>query len=339
MRPPALALLDLLNGYRVTQALYAAARLGIADRLADGPQTSDDLARATGAHAGALRRLLRALASFGVFAEAVDGGFALTEVGALLRSDVPGSLRAGVVFYGERRHWKAWARFTDVVTTGQTVWGPRAAQAFFEMNANDPEGAAIFNAAMASLTSAFDAAVVAAYDFSRLRTLVDVGGGQGALLASIVRANPGLRGILFDIPPVIEGARARVAAVGLGGRIELVAGDVFAAVPPGGDAYLLKWIIHDWDDAHALAILRTCRRAVGNDGLLLLVERIVPERIDRSADTQSTVLADLNMLVLTGGRERTAAEYGALLRGAGFTLARIVPTETSLSVIEATGAV
>lgn len=338
MRAPALTLMDLLTGYRVTQALYVAARLGVADRLADGPQGSEELARATGAHAGALRRLLRALVSFGVFAEEADGRFALTEIGTLLRDQVPGSLRAGVIFYGDQRHWNAWAQLERCVTSGETVWGPRAATAFFEMNAKDPEGAAIFNAAMTSFTSAYDAAVVAAYDFSRFRTLADVGGGHGALISSILRANPGLRGTLFDIPPVIEGAKPRVTAGGLGDRLELVAGDVFAAVPPGRDAYMLKWIIHDWDDEHSTTILRSCHRAMGPDGRLLLVERIVPERIDGGADTQSTVLADLNMLVLAGGHERTAAEYQALLGAAGFALARIVPTATTLSVIEATRA-
>jgi len=338
MRAPALTLLDLLNGYRVTQALYVAARLGIADRLASGPKSSDELARATGANASALRRLLRALVSFGVFAEETGGRFAPTEIGALLRDDVPGSLRAGVIFYGDQRHWQAWAKLEQSVTTGETVWGPRAATAFFEMNTKDPEGAAIFNAAMTSLTSAFDAAVVAAYDFSRFGTLVDVGGGQGALISSILNANPGLRGILFDIPPVIEGARKRMAGSGLAARCELVAGDVFASVPSGGDAYLLKWIIHDWDDEQSLAILRNCQGAMAPNGRLLLVERVVPERIDPGADTQSILLADLQMLVLTGGHERTAVEYRTLLAGAGLALARIVPTETPMSVIEATRA-
>jgi len=336
MRAPALTLMDLLTGYRVTQALYVAARLRIADRLAEGPRGSEELARMTGAHAGALHRLLRALVSFGVLAEEADGRFALTEVGALLRDEVPGSLRAGVIFYGDQRHWNAWAKLEQSVISGETVWGPRAAHAFFEMNTKDPEGAAIFNAAMTSFTSAFDAAVVAAYDFSRPRMLVDVGGGQGALISSILRANPGLRGILFDIPPVIDGARRRLVAGGLGDRLELVAGDVFASVPPGGDAYLLKWIIHDWDDEQSLTLLRNCHRAMAPGARLLLVERVVPERIDPSVDTQSMLLADLNMLVLTGGHERTAAEYRTLLGGAGFALARIVPTATPLSVIEAT---
>lgn len=336
MRTPALTLLDLLNGYRVTQVLYVAALLGIADLLAGGPRGSDELARTTGADAGALRRLLRALVCIGVFAEEGDGRFALTEVGTLLRDKVPGSLRAGVIFYGDVRHWGAWAKLEQCVRSGETVWGPRGASAFFEMSARDPEGAAIFNAAMTSFTSAFDAAVVAAYDFSRFRTLVDVGGGQGALISSILVANPGLRGILFDIAPVIDSARARLVDGELAARCELIAGDVFTAVPSGGDAYLLKWIIHDWDDEHSLAIIRNCHHAMPGDGRLLLVERIVPERIDESADTQSIVLTDLNMLVLTGGQERTAAEYRTLLGNAGFALARIVPTTTPLSVIEAT---
>jgi hypothetical protein len=338
MSTPALTLLDLLNGYRVTQALYVAARLGIADRLAGGPQGSEELARATRADARALFRLLRALVSLGVLAEETNGRLALNEVGALLRSDVPGSLRAGVIFYGDQRHWKAWSQFERCVATGETVWGPRAASAFFEMNSQDPEGAAIFNAAMTSFTSAFDAAVVAGYDFSPLRTLVDVGGGQGALITSILRANPGLRGILFDIPPVIEGAKARIAAAGLADRCALVGGDCFASVPAGGDAYLLKWVIHDWNDERSLTILRSCRSAMAPDGRLLLVERVVPERIDRSAATQSILLADLNMLVLTGGHERTAGEYRRLLEGAGFAPGRIVPTATPLAIIEATPA-
>jgi hypothetical protein len=274
--------------------------------------------------------------SFRLFTEEKDGRFTLTDTGALLRDGVPGSLRAGVLFYGDPRHWKAWAKLEESVRSGKTVWGPRGPQAFFEMNAKDPEGAAIFNAAMTSFTSAFDAAVVTAYDFSRLGVLVDVGGGHGALISSILRANPSLRGILFDIPPVIAGAEARIATAGLADRLKAVAGDVFTSVPAGGDAYILKWVIHDWDDEHGLTILRNCHRAMTEDARLLLIERVVPEPIDLTPETQSTLLADLNMLLLTGGHERTAAEYRALLRAAGFSLARILPATTRLSVIEAT---
>ena len=338
MATPAATLLHLMTGYRAMQALYVAARLGIADLLKDGARGSEELARATGADARALHRLLRALASLGVFAEDADGRFAPSELGALLRSDVPGSLRAAAIFFGDERNWHAWGKLERSVMSGEPVRGPRGTQVFLEESARDPEGAALFNAAMTSLTSAFDAAVTAAYDFSRLGTLVDVGGGQGALISSILAANPALRGILFDIPPVIESARGRIAEAGLAGRCELVAGDFFASVPAGGDAYVLKWVIHDWDDEHSVAILGSCRRAMARDGRLLLVERVVPERVDQSADTQGIVLGDLNMLLWTGGRERTAAEYRALLASGGFTLARIVPTATQLSIIEGTRA-
>ena len=334
MATPAATLLHLMTGYRAMQALYVAARLGIADLLKDGARGSEELARATGADARALHRLLRALASLGVFGEDADGRFAPSELGALLRSDVPGSLRAAAIFFGDERNWHAWGKLERSVMSGEPVRGPRGTQVFLEESARDPEGAALFNAAMTSLTSAFDAAVTAAYDFSRLGTLADVGGGQGALISGILAANPTLRGILFDIPPVIESARGRIVEAGLAGRCELVAGDFFASVPAGGDAYVLKWVIHDWDDEHSVAILGSCRRAMARDGRLLLVERVVPERVDQSADTQGIVLGDLNMLLWTGGRERTAAEYRALLASGGFTLARIVPTATQLSIIE-----
>src|SRR5439155_447742 len=207
MATPAATLLHLMTGYRAMQALYVAARLGIADLLKDGARGSEELARGTGADARALHRLLRALASLGVFGEDADGRFTPSEHGALLRSDVPGSLRAAAIFFGDERNWHAWGKLERSVMSGEPVRGPRGTQAFFEEDARDPEGAALFNAAMTSLTSAFDAAVTAAYDFSRLGTLVDVGGGQGALISAILAANPALRGILFDIPPVIESAR------------------------------------------------------------------------------------------------------------------------------------
>ena len=234
MPTPATTLLHLMTGYRAMQALYVAARLGLADLLQDGARGSEELARATGADARALRRLLRALVSLGVFAEDADGRFAPSELGALLRSDVPGSLRAAAIFFGDERNWHAWGKLERSVMSGEPVRGPRGTQVFLEESARDPEGAALFNAAMTSLTSAFDAAVTAAYDFSRLGTLVDVGGGQGALISSILAANPALRGILFDIPPVIENARGRIAEAGLAGRCELVAGDFFARLTTFG---------------------------------------------------------------------------------------------------------
>jgi hypothetical protein len=327
-------LLQMMNGYRVMQALYAAAALGLADLLAEGPRHSDDLAQAAAAHPPSLRRLLRALASLEVVAETTGGRFALTPLGACLRSGVPGSLRAAAIFFGDKRHWSAWGKLVDSVRTGETVWGPRSGQAFFEMAARDPQGAAIFNDAMTSMTGVLNAAVVDAYDFSGIGVLVDVGGGHGALLCGILAANPDLRGIVFDIAPVIEGTRARIAAAGLGGRCEAVAGDCFRSVPRG-DAYILKAIIHDWTDELSIAILANCRRAMAAGGRLLLAERVVPERIDATPETQGAVLGDLNMLLLSGGCERTEDEYRVLLSAAGLRLARVVPTASPLSLIEA----
>lgn len=333
--PPSTRLLEMLDGYRVVQALYVAAELGIPDLLKDGPKHSDDLARATATHPRSLRRLLRALASLDVLEEIDGGRFTLTPIGDQLRADVPDSLRAAVVFYGGRRHWTAWAGLLESVKSGATTFGARSPTAFFEMAARDPAGATIFNEAMAALTGPVNVAVIAAYDFSGIGTLVDVGGGYGALLTGILAANPELRGILFDIPPVADSARSRIEAAGLAHRCEVVGGDAFAAVPTGGDAYILKWVIHDWNDELSGTILTNCRKAMRDGGKLLLVERVVSQRAEPSAGAATKFLADLNMLLLTGGCERTEDEYRALLAAAGFQLTRIVPTSTPNSVIEA----
>ncbi len=335
---PSTKLLEMLDGYRVVQALYVAAQLGIADLLKDGPKHSEELARTTGAHARSLHRLLRALASLDVLEERHDGRFTLTPVGDYLRSDVPGSLRAAVIFYGGRRHWTAWGQLLDSVKSGSTAFGAPSPSAFLEMAARDPESARIFNEAMAALTGPVNASVIAAYDFSSTGTLVDVGGGYGALLGGILVANPRLRGVLFDIPPVIEGARHRIAAAGLAGRCELIAGNAFEAIPGGGDAYILKWILHDWNDELSITILTNCRAAMRDDGKLLLVERVVPQRAEPTPDAANRFLSDLNMLLLSGGCERTEDEYRVLLAAAGFDLRRIVHTTTPHWVIEATPA-
>jgi hypothetical protein len=324
---------ELMTGYRVSQALYVAAKLGIADLLAAGPRSAEDLAHTAGAHPASLHRLLRALVSVDVFAEDDDGRFALAEVGECLRTDAPDSQRATAIFYGDHRHWETWGKLLHSVQTGETGRGTHAVD-FAALAREDPEGAAIFNDAMTALTRTVDAAVASAYDFSRIRTLIDVAGGHGGLLTSLLRAHPHLRGVLFDIPPVIEGARARVEGTGVASRVELVAGSFFESVPAGGDAYLLKWIIHDWDDERSVTILTNCRRAMGADGTLLLVERIVPARVQQTATHQSILFADLNMLALTGGRERSEAEYRSLLGAAGFRLARIIPTASPMCIIE-----
>jgi len=323
----------MLHGYRAVQVLYAAAVLGIPDQLRAGPRGSDELSAASAAHAPSLRRLLRALASLGVLVEAEDNRFALTPMGELLCSDVPGSLRAAVLLYGGRRQWTAWAQLFESVKTGKTAFPLRSADKFAEMAARDPAGAAVFNEAMEALTGPVQASVTAAYDFSQARTVVDVGGGYGSLLASILTANPTLRGVLFEIAPVIEAARGRLAAARLSERCDLVAGDAFDAVPAGGDIYVIKWVLHDWDDELSIRILANCRRAMQADARLLIVERVLPARA--AADAASAFLSDLNMLLLSGGVERTEPEYRALLAAAGFALRRVVPIAAPHHLLEA----
>ena len=329
--PPTVALIQKLTSSFVAQAISVVAKLGTADALADGPQGVDALAAAANAHAPSLYRVLRALASVGVFAEDADGRFCLTPLAEPLRSDAPGSVRAFAIMLGEEWSWRPWGRLLDSVRTGHAAFEHTYGTGIFAYLAEQPEASAIFDAAMTGRTGPDDDAVVAASDFSAFRTVVDVGGGRGSLLASILRAHPDVRGILFDQAHVIAGARQYLNAAGLGERCETVAGDFFDSVVAGGDAYVLKQVIHDWDDERARRILEQCRRAMPATGRLLVVERVIPPGNDPSFGK----LTDLAMLVWTGGKERTEADYRALLAAAGFALTRVVPTPSPLSVVEA----
>lgn len=331
--PPPAVLYQLATGHYVSHAIYAAAKLGIADLLGTGPQRCDDLAKATGTHAPALRRVLRLLASAGVFAETEDGRFELTPVGSCLQSG-PGSFRPVALLFTSPGVRAAWGDLLHSVRTGEPALNHVFGMGSFEYFAQHPEEAAVFDEAMGAFTAMVAIAVAAAYDFSRFGTIIDVGGGEGALLAGILRANPALRGVVFDMPRVAEGANETIAAAGLGDRCEFVGGDFFEAVPGGGDAYILKHVIHDWDDARAVRILRNCRRAMKAEGKLLIVEGVYPERIDQSVVSRGAAANDVNMLVCTGGRQRAEAEFRALFDAAGFELTRIVPTQAMSSVIE-----
>lgn len=336
--PPATALLRVATGYQASQALFVAARLGLADLLGDGPRPVEDLAAAAGAHAASLRRLLRALAAFGVFREGEDGRFALAPLGEHLRAGAPGSVRPLVLMYGHADFLRTWGELEHCVRTGETaaklLFGADNA---FARYAADPDLGAAFNAGMTVLSAIVADAVVAAYDFSDLSPVVDVGGGQGRLIAAVLRANPSLHGVLFDLPYVVEGAGPVLAEAGVADRCEAVGGDMFEAVPAGGALYLLKSVVHDWDDGRATAVLAQCRRAMAGrrEARLLLVERVLPNRIEPAPVVQSQALSDLNMLVRTGGRERTEGEFDALLDVAGLRLLRVIPTETPVSLIEA----
>ena len=329
--PPAAALFQMLSGFWLTQAIHVAATLGVADHLADEPRKVEDLAPQVGADEGALYRLLRALASVGIFTEVESRRFALTPMAECLRSDVPGSVRALARLVGTQAWWQAWGELSHSVRTGKTAFEHvHGAPAFKYLEAH-PDLGQMFQDAMTGFVSQTCAAVTAAYDFTTLATVVDVGGGHGALMSSILQASPKTTGIVFDLPHVVEGAKGTLAALGLTPRCECVGGDFFVAVPPGADAYVLTSIIHDWDDERSTVILRNCRNAMSSSGKVLLVEMVIPP-----GDTPFVgKLLDLEMLAVPGGRERTADEYRALLSTAGLQLSRIVPTEAPSSIIEA----
>lgn len=332
--PPQVLLYQLATAHYVSHALRVVAALGIADHLKDGPRLATELARATGTHPASLNRVLRLLANAGVFDEQEDGAFRLTPIGECLRTDVPGSAHAMVKLFAGPRILDNWKDLEYCVQTGQPAPRKRGIVDHFSDPNRDPDEAAAFDAAMADLTRMTAVAVAAAYDFSRFHTLIDVGGGNGTLLIGILGANPGLRGVVFDLPSVATRAARRISESGIGDRCQVASGDFFKEVPAGGDAYILKHVIHDWDDEHALTILRNCRRSMGPGGRLLIVEGIYPRRIDRSPASRGAAANDVNMLVNTGGRQRSEAEFRALYEAAGLTLTRIVLTEARVSVIE-----
>ncbi|MDA2931195.1 acetylserotonin O-methyltransferase, partial [Acidobacteria bacterium AH-259-O06] len=316
-------LLKMLTGKWVSQAISVAASLGVADCLAEGPVAAEKIAEQTKANPDALYRLLRALASVGVFTETSDRAFANTALSKLLRDGVQGSQRGMARFIGMESTWDPWGRLEHSVRTGDAAF-----KHFYGMNPFDyfgehPDQGAIFNDAMTGFSAFTARAVAEAYDFLGIGTLVDIGGGHGALLAAILEANPDLRGILFDLPEVIEGAEEQLGGNPSGERIEIRAGSFFDGVPGGGGAYIMKHIIHDWDDERSVQILSNCRKALAAGGKVLVVDHVVVD----GPEADLAKLLDLEMLVMApGGRERTAAEFAALFEKSGLHLERILPT-------------
>jgi hypothetical protein len=331
---PSVALRRLVNGYQVTQAIHVAAVLGIADLLAAGPRSSDDLAAATNTHPGTLYRLLRALAGAGVFHEEGDRSFALTELGVCLRSDAPEPIGGWAAFVGEAYHWQAWSGLLHSVRTGENAFQHVHGTDPWTFRVRHPELGAGFDRAMTDLSRQLSAALLAAYDFGRFGQIVDVGGGNGAFLASILAKHPHLHGVLCDQPHVVSGAKPVLAAAGVADRCEVVGGSFFDAVPAGGDAYILKAILHDWEDAPCIQILQTCRRAMATGTVLLVVERDLG-RSNRDPDAK---FSDLNMLVGPMGRERAPEEYAALFAAAGFRFVRFAPSAVDTGVYEGVAA-
>lgn len=322
-------LVDIASGYMKTQALYVATKLGIADHLSGGPQSSDALAQAVGVHPKALYRLLRALESLSLFREPEPGVFALTPLGEHLRKDAPSGFRTQILLTDEIL-WRLWGNLAYTITTGQSAAQHVLGMSSFDYRQQHPEKAAAFNTAMTHRMSALASAVAAAYDFSPFHTITDIGGGHGTLLATILRAAPQAHGVVFDLPMTVEGARQYMVQRGLGERCTCVGGDFFTEVP-GGEALILSAVISDWDDEKSVHILTNCRRAIAPGGRLLLVERrLVPEE-----PASPMAFLDLMMLVVGGGTGRSEVEYRRLLAEAGFELIQVVSTKTDVSIFEA----
>jgi hypothetical protein len=313
---------DLVYAFMPAQILGVAARLRIADTLAEAPRTITELAAATDTHLPALRRLMRALTCIGVVAEPEADLFELAPGGQQLRADVPDSVRAAVLLFTSDEVWRSWGQLEYSVRTGKIAWDHVVGTSVFEFMDQHPDQSATFSAAMADRTRIVSPRIVSRYDFSRFDTVVDVGGGDGALISTVLAATPGLRGILFDRPAGVAGAADTLREAGASDRCDVVTGDFFVEVPAGADAYLLKTVLHNWDDDQCVAILRNCRKAIRDDGKLLVIERTLPPRIE-SPGAGRVVFMDLNMLVNTQGRERTEAEFRSLYTAAGFE-----PTET-----------
>jgi hypothetical protein len=330
---PSLDAWRLVNGFRSYQMVVAACRLRIPDLVVAAPQTADALAAATGTHAPSLRRMLRGLTALSFFKELPDARFASTALSDTFRSDKPG-LRDLTIMLDEEGY-EAWGELMYTLRTGKPAYEHLYGKSHFDLLGENPEKAAHFNAAMVEMSTRTAQAFVAAYDFGGARTVVDVGGGNGALLLGVLRAHPQMQGILFDLAQGLAGAEEKLVAAGVADRVTIQEGSFFETVPSGGDLYLLKSIVHDWDDERALAVLQSCRRAMNVEARLILLERKLPERIQNPDDAWLAVMGDMHMMVVLGGKERTTNEYRELLARAGLTMTREIPTKSDFAAIEA----
>ena len=327
---PVVVLRELLNGMRVLQLIYVAAKLGIADLLKDGSKSADELASKVGAHPRALYRVLRALSGIGIFAEVGDRQFELTVLGELLQDQVPGSQRATAINNGEEGDWKPWGDLLNCVKTGDTPFNHVFGMDLWEYRTRNPEVGTIFNKMMSARTEQHANAVVEAYDFSGVNRVVDLAGGRGALIAAILKKYPDVPGVLTDLPAVANEAKAFIESEGLEDRCEIISGDYFESVPSGGDIYILKSTIIDEEDNGVITILKNCHRAMGNHARLLIVDRIMPPH----GSPSPAIVFDIQMMVTHGGQQRTEEEHRVLFEKAEFKLSRVLLTRSELSIIE-----
>ncbi|HKV86690.1 MAG TPA: methyltransferase [Candidatus Dormibacteraeota bacterium] len=330
---PMLEARRLMNGFRSYQLLVAACRLKLPDLVADGPRSASELAAATGTHAPSLRRALRGLAAWGVLVEDSDGRFRGTAISEVFRADRAGLRNMVTMLSGEG--YAAWGEVLYTLRTGKPAFDHVFGMTRWEKMAEDPEDAADFNTAMVEISRRVGRNFVERYDFADARTVVDVGGGNGALLEAVLKARPQMSGILFDLAPGLAGAADRMRSAGLEARVELVEGSFFESIPSPADLYMLKSIVHDWEEPRAMDILRACRSAMGEGSRLVLLERTMPERIDDPDAALGAVMSDLHMMVVLGGRERTPAEYGELLAESGLRMTRHIPLDPEFGVVEA----
>ena len=324
-------LLRLINGFQISQAIHVAATVGVADHLRDGPRTSEELASLTGTDAGALYRLLRVLAAVGVFEEHDQRRFSLTPLGDCLRSDSETPAGPWASFIGRPYYWQSWGHLLHSVRTGENAFQDLNGETVWQYRQQHPEEGGIFDRAMAGNSRGAVEALIHAYDFSPFGHVADIGGGHGQTLAGILAAHPATRATLFDQLHVISKAQATLEKENLADRCHFIAGSFFDAVPAGADAYILRMIIHDWEDQEAIAILKNCRRAMAANAKLLLIEQVVGP----PGEGAIIKFSDLNMMVSPGGRERTRDEFADLCAQSGFALTRIIPAGPRMSVVEA----
>jgi len=327
--PPQQAMMQLMAGFWISRAVHAAAVLGLADLL-ESPRTANQLAIDTGMHSRSMYRLMRALASVGVFRERDDGRFESTPLSDTLKSAGDGSLRYTAISELGLTHYGPWGELLQSLKNGKPSFDAVFGMPIFDWFARNPDRSEIFNRSMSELTALVEPAVLDAYDFSGLGTIVDVGGGHGSLLAGILQKHPSLRGIVFDAPEVVAGTPEKLRAAGVADRCTTASGDFFASVVPGGDTYIMKHIIHDWDDDKCRTILTHCRSVMKPGSKILVVDQVLPGRNEPSLGKFS----DLIMMVMPGGQERTEDEFRTLLESAGFTFSRVVPTRSIVSVVE-----
>jgi len=327
---PDKALETFIMGEAISRCLQVISKLLIADRLAQSPETAEVLARETSTHARSLYRVLRTVAGAGVFREDEQGRFHMTPTAELLRTDAPKSMQPWLVLRGEEWHRSSWNKLYNTVCTGETAFNIAYGEGLFDYLKHDPDAATVFNKAMAA-TDNFSQAIVDAYDFGDAKKIIDVGGGYGSLLQAILKKNTHLQGILYDTKKVTGQAKKGIVDAGLESRCEIIAGDFFTEVPPGADIFLLRRIIHDWDDEKSVAILKNCRKSMDKGMKLLLAETI----IEPGNTLSPGKFYDIDMMVMVGGLERTRDEYSALFEAAGFTLTNVVSTESNMSVLEA----